>query len=55
MSEALLLEVMEVTGVPVLPVLLRWLEENISLLAALELAPSLFDAMLCHVSQTSSA
>jgi hypothetical protein len=33
MSEALLLEVMEVTGVTVLPVLQRWLEENVSLSA----------------------
>jgi hypothetical protein len=31
MSEALLLEVMEVTGVIVLPVLQRWLEEIIRL------------------------
>jgi hypothetical protein len=33
MSEDLLLEVTEVIGVLVLPVLLRWLEENISLSA----------------------
>jgi hypothetical protein len=33
MSEALLLEVMEVTGVTVLPVLQRWLEESVSLSA----------------------
>jgi hypothetical protein len=31
MLEALLLEVTEVTGVIVLPVLQRWLEENVSL------------------------
>jgi hypothetical protein len=33
MLEALLLEVTEVTGVTVLPVLQRWLEENVSLSA----------------------
>jgi hypothetical protein len=33
MSEAILLEVLEVTGVIVLPVLQRWLEERISLSA----------------------
>jgi hypothetical protein len=31
MSEALLLEVTEVMGVTVLPVLQRWLEESVSL------------------------
>jgi hypothetical protein len=33
MSEALLLEETEVTGVTVLPVLQRWLEESVSLSA----------------------
>jgi hypothetical protein len=33
MSEALLLEVTEVTGVTVLPVLQRWLKESVSLSA----------------------